>query len=448
MAQRDQQQRLWTPEAILTLMRPTIKRLINRALSGDGIGGDPIDHGTLDGLADDDHTQYALADKSRPATWVEAADLAGRSIADLGTKDHDLLDGLADDDHTQYLPDVAGTGGDAVNVTSRAVNFDPDKPASAVPVRTDETAFQDVGVGVRKATLGEIADLADLATIGGAPDDASYLVVGLHADLSNERIVSFEDGVQAVDGGAGGTYTVTADLDNGLGLGPGGITLDLRTLGGLNLSISGLWIDPTLTTAMGTVDLDNDVLLINDTSATNPKIRNVVVRDLGNSLAYANTTDSTAITATSETDFDINVTIPANTLKVGDVFRWYAASEYVIGFGSTGNFQFKAKAGSVILLDFASQAYGSGAAVTSHSRIECISVVRSIGATGTILTTWKDHSARNGLIIPSTGAGNSFNLATVDTTAAQVFKWSGQWGDAGNTITMKNFVLDLSRGGF
>lgn len=64
--------------------------------------GSATDHGALLGLGDDDHAQYALADKSRPATWVEAADLAARSIGDLGTKDHDLLDGLADDDHTQY----------------------------------------------------------------------------------------------------------------------------------------------------------------------------------------------------------------------------------------------------------------------------------------------------------------------------------------------------------
>jgi len=64
---------------------------------------DGYDHGALTGLADDDHALYALADKTRPATWVAAADLSARSLADLGTKDHDLLTGLADDDHTQYL---------------------------------------------------------------------------------------------------------------------------------------------------------------------------------------------------------------------------------------------------------------------------------------------------------------------------------------------------------
>jgi hypothetical protein len=60
-------------------------------------------HDELSGLGDDDHVQYALANKTRPTPWVSAADLSGLSIADLGTKDHDLLDGLGDDDHVQYL---------------------------------------------------------------------------------------------------------------------------------------------------------------------------------------------------------------------------------------------------------------------------------------------------------------------------------------------------------
>ena len=69
-----------------------------------------MDHGgDLAGLADDDHTQYALADKSRPAPWVAAADLAARSLADLGTKDHGALTGLLDDDHTQYLKEAVLT---------------------------------------------------------------------------------------------------------------------------------------------------------------------------------------------------------------------------------------------------------------------------------------------------------------------------------------------------
>jgi hypothetical protein len=69
------------------------------------------DHGLLTGLADDDHSQYALANKTRPTTWVQASDLAARSLADLGTKAHDLLTGLTDDDHTQYARLLGRSGG-------------------------------------------------------------------------------------------------------------------------------------------------------------------------------------------------------------------------------------------------------------------------------------------------------------------------------------------------
>lgn len=68
-------------------------------------------HGLLEGLDVDDHAQYALADKSRPSPWVEAADLAALSIADLGAKDHDLLDGLGDDDHSIYALLAGRSGG-------------------------------------------------------------------------------------------------------------------------------------------------------------------------------------------------------------------------------------------------------------------------------------------------------------------------------------------------
>lgn len=73
-----------------------------------------LDHGTLSGLGDDDHPQYALTNKSRPSPWVAAGDLAGRSIADLGTKDHDLLNGLTDDDHSIYVLLAGRSGGQTV----------------------------------------------------------------------------------------------------------------------------------------------------------------------------------------------------------------------------------------------------------------------------------------------------------------------------------------------
>lgn len=68
------------------------------------------DHGSLTGLGDDDHTQYVLVDGTRAFTG-EVAGVTPTSSSSLATKgyidgnyttDHGSLGGLADDDHTQY----------------------------------------------------------------------------------------------------------------------------------------------------------------------------------------------------------------------------------------------------------------------------------------------------------------------------------------------------------
>lgn len=69
-----------------------------------------IDHGSLTGLADDDHTQYLLAsaatDRATFATnWT---DLTDSGATTLHKHDHGGMDGLGDDDHTQYIL-VSGT---------------------------------------------------------------------------------------------------------------------------------------------------------------------------------------------------------------------------------------------------------------------------------------------------------------------------------------------------
>lgn len=88
-------------------------------LLGDGTwgagGGGVTDHGLLTGLADDDHTQYVLASGGRSgwptptvtptAGSLPLADGSGtlNSWVTSVVTDHGLLTGLADDDHTQYV---------------------------------------------------------------------------------------------------------------------------------------------------------------------------------------------------------------------------------------------------------------------------------------------------------------------------------------------------------
>lgn len=74
-----------------------------------------IDHGSISGLSDDDHTQYILVDGSRAFTGTvsgvtptEDAHLTTKQYVDShvsssGVIDHGNLLGLGDDDHTQYI---------------------------------------------------------------------------------------------------------------------------------------------------------------------------------------------------------------------------------------------------------------------------------------------------------------------------------------------------------
>jgi len=64
--------------------------------------GDLIDHGELDGLTDDDHTQYH--NDSRALTW-----LGTRDITDLGTYDHTSLTTIGTNTHPQIDTHIADT---------------------------------------------------------------------------------------------------------------------------------------------------------------------------------------------------------------------------------------------------------------------------------------------------------------------------------------------------
>lgn len=69
-----------------------------------------LDHGTLAGLSDDDHSIYLLASAATDrATFASNwTDLTDTGATTLHKHDHGGMDGLGDDDHTQYMLD-AGT---------------------------------------------------------------------------------------------------------------------------------------------------------------------------------------------------------------------------------------------------------------------------------------------------------------------------------------------------
>lgn len=166
-----------------------------------------FDHGLLAGLGDDDHAQYALADKTRPAPWVAAGDLAGRSIADLGTRDHDLLAGLGDDDHTQYAL-LAGRAGGQTLIGGTAASEDLTLQSTSHATRGSVYFGSAAGSEYDEANdrWGFFVAPSLPFQVGGAFTAGSRAVdisPGINVDVGSLRNVTFYGNVESNNNGIG-----------------------------------------------------------------------------------------------------------------------------------------------------------------------------------------------------------------------------------------------------
>ena len=90
---------------------------VDRTDAAGGTGtGIVIDHGSLGGLSDDDHSQYLLASSATSraafaANWTDLTDGGGTTLHTHSLDHGSALTGLADDDHTQYALLAGRSGG-------------------------------------------------------------------------------------------------------------------------------------------------------------------------------------------------------------------------------------------------------------------------------------------------------------------------------------------------
>ncbi|MHC4301375.1 MAG: hypothetical protein ACYS7Y_29255, partial [Planctomycetota bacterium] len=198
-----------------------------------GVGGGTNDHGSLGGLADDDHTQYALVDGTRAFTgnvaitanlaltdyingyggtlsdgwvlkWVTAN--ARFEAAPSSTTDHGGLTGLGDDDHSQYslvTGNRAFTGNVHTSHLFTANNIDSPSGANQVLQSTNSgnAAFtQNLLVGSLNASTFIVADLlVNTPNIGGPSGNVSFGTSNIlsTADITTTGIIS--GGLLSVD---------------------------------------------------------------------------------------------------------------------------------------------------------------------------------------------------------------------------------------------------------
>ena len=154
--------------------------------------------------------------------------------------------------------------------------------------------------------------------------------------------------------------------------------------------------------------------------------------DGGSQVANVAVVASTALTASNaETNFDnSDVTIPANTLRVGDVIR-VRAQGICTATNSTDTFTGKIKLGSNVVLS-------TGAVDVANNDIfylEADVVVRTIGSSGTVVAAGVQALGAEGTVTAKPGKLAS---ATADTTGALTIAVSGQWSttSAGNSCRL------------
>ena len=158
----------------------------------------------------------------------------------------------------------------------------------------------------------------------------------------------------------------------------------------------------------------------------------------GSVLLYSAVAASTAVTAASATSFGNTVTIPANSLKAGDVIE-YTVAGIAPTTDSTDTLTLTVLFGSVTVAT-------SDAVNSTNDDIMYMAgqiVLRTIGATGTLVAAGLNA---NGVASTVTSEPFLKGSTTIDTTAAIVFDVKGVWSDAtGNSCRLDITNVGLHR---
>ena len=137
----------------------------------------------------------------------------------------------------------------------------------------------------------------------------------------------------------------------------------------------------------------------------------------------------------AETDFDKDRDIAANTLAAGDRIDIIACGT-VLDVNATPNLTIKLYLGSTVI-------YTSGAVAAVQNdtfEIRATVIVRSIGATGSVVAMAIGNDTNDGAL------GKTTVIGSLNTTAAIKIKVSAEWSasDASNQARLETIVADIT----
>lgn len=159
-----------------------------------------------------------------------------------------------------------------------------------------------------------------------------------------------------------------------------------------------------------------------------------------NGLLFSQTVASAAITGTNaETAFDTNAqyTIPANTLKAGDIIR-LSTMGIITGHNGSDTLAVQAYVGA--------QSIATTGAVNNSANdtfgFDLEFVVRTIGGSGTMLVRGWVYDG-----VPGTATAKSVYLAStaIDTTATKLLKLTGTFSSSSGTNSCRNDMFRVTR---
>lgn len=151
-------------------------------IDGSFIDDSDIDHGSIGGLTDDDHTQYTLADGTRAFSGDQS--MGANQLTSVGDPTSATIDAAADDavPMSFLASTTASEGSSTIGVQDSAGNFAGDDVEAVLAELADLAAgptYTTDGVGVTKGDLVHLSgnNIVTLTAIG--TDPASNRSVGL-----------------------------------------------------------------------------------------------------------------------------------------------------------------------------------------------------------------------------------------------------------------------------
>lgn len=248
-------------------------------------------------------------------------------------------------------------------------------------------------------------------------------VLGFFAGTPTASIPGYEIGAIAIDVTNGLWYRNTGSRTSATWTAVSGTTVTAMTI-------------TTLTTS--NISGGGSTIALTDRMTTTDGVASGTARVIGG-LAYSNVAASTTVGATSvETLFDVNYTIPANTLKAGTVVK----VRYV-GFGVAGSGTdtlahklYIGGSGGTAIISSAAAQLATNATFTG----ECDIVCRTAGTTGTIVAfgTYKQSSAEGTMTVKDDYLAST----TLNTTANQALVVTGTWNTT-NATSARLDILDV-----